>query len=160
MGLSGVVLKKKENIDIKKIINDIKLATIKAGLQFRMGKEWKKYEDGTYDYLTVNIANTFEADNQQQILLYVYGKSEDIYDSEYDWIIKEGRLNQVINIEDFSGCEKMLLEFIYEYMTLNQNDIFWDEMEWFYEYKDIQSIYNQKFDNDWCYKSPQKIDAE
>lgn len=74
-------------------------------------------EDGTYDYLIINIANTFEeADNQQQMLLYVYNSSEDDSAEEFDWILNGGNLIQVINIENFHDCEKILLDFLYEYL--------------------------------------------
>ncbi len=153
MGLSGIVLKKKDNVDIQKIIHDIKLSAINSGLQFKMGKELKMNEDGTYNYLTINIANTFEEnDNQQQMLLYVYNSSEDDYTDEFDWILNEGKLIQVINIEDFHDCEKILLDFLYEYICLNPEDIFWDELNWFYKYDDLIQIHNQSFDKEWCYK--------
>lgn len=45
-----------------------------------------------------------------------------------------------------------MLDFIYEYLCINKNDIFWDEQDWFYDYNSIKSIKDNEFDNDWCYK--------
>ena len=45
-----------------------------------------------------------------------------------------------------------MLDFIYEYLSINKNDIFWDEQDWFYTYDSIKTIKNREFDKDWCYK--------
>ena len=60
----------------------------------------------------------------------------------------------MIVIENFSDCEKILLDFLYEYFRLNPNDYFFDESNWFYTYEDIIKIRQNEFDIDWCYKNP------
>lgn len=154
MGLSGILLKRKDDIEPLKTIEDIKTAAQKADLLIIVNNIIYR-EDGIFDYTTANVANTFEEiDGEEQLLMYIYGKSENIFDTQFDFIIKNGLLNQVINIENFHDCERILLDFVYEYMKLNQNDIFWDEMKWFYSFKDIEIIHSQEFDKEWCYKKP------
>lgn len=156
MGLSGILLKRKDEINPLKLIEDIKVAAEKAGLFVKINDNCIFKDDGSFRYTTANITNTLEdVDERLELLMYVYGESESVYDKEYDWIIRNGLLNQVINIEDFDGCEKILLDFVYEYMELNPNDIFWNELKWFYKYKDIALIHKQAFDREWCYKNPE-----
>lgn len=57
-------------------------------------------------------------------------------------------------IEDISDCEKILLDFLYEYLKLNPEDYFYDEEEWYYTYEDIERIKKNVFDPAWCYKNP------
>ena len=84
--------------------------------------------------------------------MYIYS-DDDCYD-RFEWIHKGKNLIRSIIIEDFSGCQKMLLDFLYHYLTLNPYDYFWDEYEWYYSYEDIVKIKQMKFDPDWCYKNP------
>jgi len=155
MGCTGVVLQKREDIDLVKTINDIALAAKKAGLELRLNEhiEKGKYEANYYTY--ANLANKFDgSEDEQQVLMYVYSQGEDDYLEEFDWIRKDGHLIQSINIEDISGCEEIMLDFLYEYMSLNQDVLFWDEYEWAYSYSDIIKIKNSEFDKEWCYKKP------
>ena len=85
-------------------------------------------------------------------MLYLFNISDDDYDEEFDWIKPGGKLIHIINIEDFDSCEKLMLDFIFEYLCINKNDIFWDEQDWYYDYNSIKSIKANKFDDDWCYK--------
>ena len=84
----------------------------------------------------------------------IYGKSEEVYDTMFDWIKKGACLNQIISIEDFNNCEDMLLRFVYEYMKLSPNDIFYDELDWYYTKADIDKIVSNSFNKNWCYILP------
>lgn len=156
MGLSGILLKKRAFVDVKKILKDLEMAAIQVGLEFRIGIECEKNEDGSYNYLTLNIANTFEEDeSQQQMLIYVYDISSDDYIQEADRV-KQENLIEIVNIEDFHGCENILLDFLNEYLKWNQDDYFWSELDWYYTYEDIARIKRNEYDSNWCYKSPIK----
>lgn len=152
MGLAGLVLKKRENVDISCVIRDVKLAAKRAELEIRVDSEL--YESwGAGVYTTANIADTFEdRPNAQQWLMYVY--SDDVDYERFDMVQKGGKLIRIMNIENFSECEKMLLDFLYEYLKLNPEDYFWDELDWFYTYEDIVKIKQREFDPNWCYKNP------
>ena len=147
MGVSGSVLKRREDIDIEQLIDDINMAANRAGLPIIMNK--KVFSQNRFQFVTFNI---FDAEKKQDILLYLFNISDDDYDEEFDWIIPGGKLIHIINIEDFDSCEKLMLDFIYEYLRINKNDIFWDEQDWFYDYNSIKSIKSKEFDNEWCYK--------
>lgn len=154
MGLSGMILKSKENVNISKMLEDIKIAAEQANLEPRIeSKLYPSLEGGIYT--TANIADTYEdIPEAQQWLMYIYS-DDDCYD-RFDWIHKGKNLIRSIIIEDFSGCQKMLLDFLYQYLMLNPCDYFWDELEWYYSYEDIVKIKQKKFDPDWCYKNPHK----
>lgn len=62
-----------------------------------------------------------KTENTRNFLMYTYNKSESIYDNDFDWIQKNKCLNQIINIENFSECEDILLRFVYEYLKINEN---------------------------------------
>ena len=147
MGVSGSILKRREDIDIEQLIDDINMAANRAGLPIIMNK--KVFSQNRFQFVTFNI---FDAEKKQDILLYLFNISDDDYDEEFDWIIPGGKLIHIINIEDFDSCEKLMLDFIYEYLRINKNDIFWDEQDWFYDYNSIKCIKSKEFDNEWCYK--------
>ena len=139
MGLSGLILKKQEDTDLYKLVRDVKKAAEKAGLEFRirptlfdsLGKEGV--------YRIANIANTFEEiPEAQQWMMYI-NSNDDCLD-RFDWILKNGHLIRAVIIEDFDECEKMLLDFLYEYFKLNPEDYFWDELDWYYTQEDIVKI--------------------
>lgn len=50
-----------------------------------------------------------EAECQQQMLMYIYHISEDDSLQEFDWIEKGKNLIQIVNIENFQGCEKSMI---------------------------------------------------
>lgn len=157
MGLAGILLKKRELVDVQKIVNDLENSALQVGLEFRNGIDCEKNEDGSFNYLSANIANTFkEVEHQQQMLMYIYNISDDDYLQEFDWIEKGKNLIQIINIEDFQGCEKILLDLLYEYFKRNPEDYFWNELDWYYTYDDIARIKKNEFDPAWCYKNPRQ----
>ena len=146
----GIILRKKENIDIYKLIHDVKLMAEHAGLKPIIDtKLYNNIMEGGV-YTTVNIADTYEdIPGAQQLLLDLY--SHDPYIGEFDWIDKN--LMSIIWIENISGCTKILLDFLYEYFKLNPNDYFWDENDLFYTYEDVVKAKQEEFDPDWCYKN-------
>ena len=49
----------------------------------------------------------------------------------------------------------MLFDFIYEYMKLNLDDIFYDELAWHYTFEQIEEIAKRdEFDLYWAFKNP------
>ena len=59
-----------------------------------------------------------------------------------------------LNIEEIDGREKLVLDFLYEYLKLNPEDIFWNQYEWYYNYETIKEIKEKEFNSRWCYKKP------
>ena len=114
-----------------------------------MGKNIIRKIPNEFEYVTFNI---FDSDMEQDVLLYLFNISEYDYDEKFDWIAPGEKLIHIINVEDFYLCERLMLDFIYEYLPINKNDIFWDEQDWFYTYDSIKTIKNREFDKDWCYK--------
>ena len=149
MGVSGSILKRREDIDIDQLINDINLAANRAGLKITMDEKVYSKDRREFKYVTFNI---FDSNREQDVLLYLFNVSKYDYDEEFDWVAPGGKLIHIINIEDFDTCEKLMLDFIYEYLSINRKDIFWDEQDWFYNYDSIRSIKSKEFDNEWCYK--------
>lgn len=153
MGLSGIILKKKENTDIYKLISDVKKAAEEAGLEPRINSILSDSLDEEGVYTTANIANTYEdVLGAQQWLMYIYS-NDDCMD-RFDWIVMEGQLIRAIIIEDIGECEEILLDFLYEYFKLNPEDYFWNELDWYYTHDDIARIKQREFDSAWCYKNP------
>lgn len=84
--------------------------------------------------------------------MYMYSDDDSL--DRFDWVSKGGNLIRGVIIEDISGCERMLLDFLYEYLMLNPKDYFWNELDWYYTYDDIVKIRQKEFNPDWCYKKP------
>lgn len=77
MGVSGIILKKKENTDIYKLIGDIKKAAEQAGLEPRITPTLYDSLDEEGVYTTANIANTYEdIHGAQQWLMYIYSNDD------------------------------------------------------------------------------------
>lgn len=147
-----MILKRKENSDIQQLIRDVKLAAERVNLAPRIKEEFYNAVDGGV-YTTGNIANTYEdIPEAQQWLMYLY--SDDNWVERFNWIAEGAKLIRVMIIEDISDCEKILLDFLYEYLKINQEDYFYDEEEWYYTYEDIERIKKNAFDPAWCYKNP------
>lgn len=149
MGVSGCILKRKEDIDVNKSIEDIKMSAVRAGLLCEMNKKEYSKDSKIFRYVTFNI---YDKEKKHEILLYLFNVTEQETSVDFNWMIHDSNLIHIINIEDFDSSEKLVLDFIYEYLFLNRKDIFWDEQEWFYDYDSIKEIKNRQFDNEWCYK--------
>ena len=156
MGISGHILKKKEDTDINKLIKDVRDAANNAGLEPRI--ESTIYDELNIEgvYTTANIADTYDdIPGAQQWIMYLC--SNDYCLDDFEWILEGGHLIRAIIIENFSECEKMLLDFLYEYLKLNPEDYFWDEFDWYYTFEDIKKIRQNEFDRYWCYQNPNLI---
>lgn len=153
MGLSGLILKKQEDTNIYKLVQDVKEAAEKAGLESRIKPVLFDSLDGEGVYTIANVANTYEEiPDAQQWVMYLYS-NDDCLD-RFDWILKNGHLIRAVIIEDFDECERILLDFLYEYFKLNPEDYFWDELDWYYTQEDIVKLKQKEFNSDWCYKNP------
>ena len=149
---SGNILKKKEDIHANKILEEIETAVANAGLKIG-GKRIYSYVKGSF-LIICKISDTIEnmRNKQKRISLYIFHKIE--IKQDFDWIIKGGNLTYAVNIEEIDGREKLVLDFLYEYLKLNPEDIFWNQYEWYYDYETIKEIKEKEFDPEWCYKKP------
>ena len=158
MSSTGIILKKKEDVEFARLLHDIKLASDWAGLEARIDSNVHeaKYHGGVCT--TGNIANTFEdIPEAQQWLMYIYSDDSGFF--EYGDIREEEGLIRVVFIDDAPDCDRILLYFLFEYFKLNPNDYFWtDGAEWYFTYEDIKKIKQNKYDPNWCNKDPHADD--
>ena len=92
-----MILKRKENSDIQRLIRDITLAAERANLKPRIKENFYQSRDGGV-YTTGNIANTYEdIPEAQQWLMYLY--SDDDCTDRFDWIAQGAKLIRVMIIE-------------------------------------------------------------
>lgn len=156
MGVSGIILKKKEDVNIHKIICDVKKVAKQAGLDYRRRTALLESAYDDCVYTIINIADTFDdVPEAQQWVMYIYSNDDSV--ERFDWILSDGQLIRVIVIEDIEGCEKILLEFLHEYFRLNPEDLFWNEFDWYFTYNDIKRIMQKEFDVSWCYTAPNEV---
>lgn len=148
MGTPGIVLRRKDEIVFEKIWNTSVVALDKTGYIY-----YCSHDQGRR-YLTHTIGVKEDENSEKSFLMYVKGKSEDMYDCDFDWIEKGARLNKIIYIENIWDCEDMVLNFIGEYLKLNPSDIFWTGDNWYYTSTDIDRIAKREFDLNWCYRNP------
>ena len=152
MGLSGIFLKKRQEIEYPRIVEEIVSILNRIGYICYCEQDQFTFSRINFD---CSIITVLESENsEKQFLMYVHGQEDEIHGSTFDWIRKGGCLNPVINIENFHDCEDMLLRFAYEYFKKFPNDIFWDDLDWYYTKADIERIMNRPYDKDWCYKNP------
>lgn len=145
MGLSGMILRKTKELELKKTKKRVISILESLGYTCYLWNEDLKGED--YCSISVN-----ERPYERGFVMWLYGKP-DLYDQEeFKWI--DSNLNQVINIEDITDREDMILKFLHKYFKYYPNDYFNNEMEWFYTKEDIDRIYDGSDWEYWCYKKP------
>ena len=154
MGISGMLMKKKEDFNFNKLIYDIRDASKKAGIICvdTDSEKFRKDQKPGYECWTFNLRD-IEDDTDNLYLIYVYNDIYRMTDGGYSFIDEKSNYQQCIHIENFHSS-KMLFDFIYEYMKLNKEDVFWDEYKWHYRFEDIEKISKiEPFDEEWAYKN-------
>lgn len=140
-------------MEFDRLLQDIKLAAIRAGLEVRIDPNiYTSLSVGVYT--TGNIADTFEdIPKAQQWRMDIF--SDDRAFFEYGDICKEEKLIRVVLIDNAPECDRILLDFLFEYFKLNPYDYFWlDGADWHFTYEDINKIKHNKYDSNWCNKKP------
>ena len=155
MGTSGFILKKREDVNIYQMIDEVKAAAGRAGLLSPIDPEFEDYSSSRGGvYVMGNIANTFEeVPGAEDMPIYIFSDGVD----EHDWIVGGGRLINVLIFDFTSGCKRVLLDFLYEYFRSNSEDYFWlegYEHRWYYTADDIARIKQREFHPDWCCWDP------
>ena len=160
MSSTGVILKKKEDVEFNRLLHDIKLAADRAGLEARIDSDINEDEYDGGVYTTGNIADTYEdIPGAQQWLMYIYSDDEAFF--EYGDIREEEGLIRVVFIDNAPDCDRILLDFLFEYFKLNPNDYFWlDGAKWHFTYEDIRKLKQNKYDPNWCNKDPHVDDIK
>jgi len=157
MSTSGFILKKKKYIDTEKTINDIKKIASKLNLSFELcGKKYDK--NNNFMNADFSIYNALvEGEGFIFYLSSLCDKASICVDEEYDWIEKGGCLADFLMIEAFDGREKLLLDFLYEYFKLdNEEDYFCSEWyKWYFDFETIKKLKEAPFDKDWPYHRPE-----
>lgn len=158
MASSGFIMKNWENVEFNKLIYDIKMAADKANLEARIDQNVYENDFDGGVYTMGNIADTYEdIPEAQQWHMYIYSNDRDLH--RFEHVVKKENMIRVIFIECVSDCEKILLDFLFEYFKLNPKDYFLvEEYEWYYTYVDIKKVKQNDFDPLWCYKDPHAND--
>ncbi|MDE5557907.1 MAG: hypothetical protein K2J32_09520 [Ruminococcus sp.] len=142
MGLTGSILRKSKLLSFKetKIIS----AEILRSLNYRLTL---LHEDTRYCSISVN-----KKDDDIGFVMYIYGKVREA--DEYNFSYIASNITRVIDIEDISECEDMILMFLKEYFKYYPNDYFDNELDWYYTKKDIDEAFKNKNFKEWCYEPP------
>lgn len=146
MGLGGLILKKKDEINLNET-KDL-MVSILEKLNYFYDMSERKHEGETYYICGVNEYPFSE----KGFVMYLEDGQNPFDQGLFDFI--ECNLGKAVFIEDVSGSEDMILKILYEYFKVNANDYFFDEMDWFYTKKEIDKIYHSNDWQDWLYKNP------
>lgn len=151
MGSAGFILREKGKNVFEETLENVKISLKRAGYIYLYEYQKGNCKGIEYECHTISVRENDTSENG--FLMYIYGPDDD--DSEeFDWIRKGICLNDVVFIENFSDCEEMLLNFVDEYLKICPEDIFWNELDWFYTYEDIVKIKQKEFNPYWCYENP------
>ena len=144
MGLTGSILRKSEILSFK----ETKTITIEIleSLKYRV-EILDEYiiED---DYCTISV----NKNDSIGFVMYIYGEVSEA--DEYNFSYIDSCITSVIDIEDISECEEMILRFLKEYFKYFPNDYFDDALDWYYTKKDIDEAFKNGDFHEWCYKPP------
>lgn len=86
--------------------------------------------------------------------MYIYRK-ENLAD-EHNFSHISSDLTRVIDIEDISEVEDMVLNFLKEYFKYYPNDYFDNEHDWYYTKADIDTAFKSNNYYKWCYETTNK----
>ena len=152
---SGNILKKREDINMDKIVQDMETAAANANLKIIFIEKTYSYTDKEAFCMKFKISDTMEnmKNKQKRIIVYILSKAE-TNEQYFDWISEGAKLTYIINMEDIYEREKLVLDFLYEYLKLNPEDIFWNQCDWYYNYETIKEIKEKEFEKKWCYREP------
>ena len=144
MGLTGSILRKSEMLSFKETK---KIAVeILESLNYRI-MLWNQDMKGE-NYCTISA----NKDDDIGFVMYIYGEVSEA--DEYNFSYIDSCITSVIDIEDISECEEMILRFLKEYFKYFPNDYFDDALDWYYTKKDIDEAFKNGDFHEWCYKPP------
>ena len=144
MGLTGSILRKSEMLSFKETK---KIAVeILESLNYRI-MLWNQDMKGE-NYCTISA----NKDDDIGFVMYIYGEVSEA--DEYNFSYIDSCITSVIDIEDISECEEMILRFLKEYFKYFPNDYFDDDLDWYYTKKDIDEAFKNGNFHEWCYKPP------
>lgn len=156
----GYIWKNKRNLNTEKIVSDVQLIAERSGNveiieeTFLSGKDYIC----TYGGVTSTYADALQ-EKHLMITIYTFSNLNDLEAETWEAersLPTGSNMSNVIFIEEVSGCEPLLLNFLYEYLKLNPEDIFFaGQYKWYFTYEDIKRIIKrQRVDNSWYYKNP------
>ncbi|MDQ6419787.1 hypothetical protein RB620_10125 [Paenibacillus sp. LHD-117] len=164
MGTTAVILTKKVTYSHEKLLNDISVATNHAGINMHIDNYQHLTLEGDFSYRTLNISTdkVLSEDSSHSLLMYVHSNSNPSIDFYYynDLDLdNELSLVQVGHIEEIFGVQHLLLDFVYEYLKVNQNDYLWiTDYDWVYGCEEISKLkMMSSYDANWCYKNPKEM---
>ncbi|ETT63818.1 hypothetical protein C173_22002 [Paenibacillus sp. FSL R7-277] len=163
MGTSAVILTLKEEYSPEKLLSDTIVSVFHANatLYFHNNKNYS--DNGEFSYTTLNINNNSFAEKSEQSFIFsvhaINSPSIDFYYHEDLKLDSNLSLCQVGHIEDIYGVQKLIFNFIYEYLRLNPDNYFWvTDYDWVYSWGDMKKMKSLPYDPDWCYIDPRLID--
>ena len=115
-----MILQKRDDVSLYKAIKDIRHVIEHTDLKLMFINENDISKTEEIYSTTLNVANKFDGtDGEQQLVITVFDQGEDDDIEEFDFICKGKGLICSLYIDDLSGCEEVLLDFLYEYMKIN-----------------------------------------
>ena len=146
MGLGGIILRKKDKMNLEETKKLMSSILDKLGYYYGMSEKNKRGRK----FYTCGVSEYQGA--EKGFVIYLYGESNPPDRTYEEWI--DSDLGKVLHIEDISGSEDMILKILYEYFKVHPNDYFFDDLDWYYTKKEIDIIYNSDDWEDWPYKNP------
>ena len=110
--------------------------------------DWDEVSKGKH-YNSISVGKRESSIDDESLIIYIYNTFDPKESIQFNWIGE--KLNLIILIENISECEDMVLEILFEYLKFHPDDIFYNEMEWYYTKRDIDEIYLKPSKKDWCY---------
>ncbi|MBQ8942030.1 MAG: hypothetical protein IJ062_09335 [Firmicutes bacterium] len=152
MGLSGLILRKYEKLEVettkKTLLNILDLCGCKYTSEFHT----YSIRNRLYNYYFISVSPQIHNKN---FVMYLYGDVVPEYNrNNFEFI--ESDLVKVVSIEDIYGCEEILLKILHEYFKFYPDDFFYNELEWYYDKNIISKIIASSDQKNWCYIKPYK----
>ncbi len=146
MGLGGIILRKKDKMNLEETKKLMGAIFEKKGYFYGM----TEHKNSDRKYYTCGVSEY--QGSEKGFVMYLKGEHDPFDEGKFDFI--ECDLGKVLHIEDISDSEDMLLRILYEYFKVHPNDYFFDDLDWYYTKKEIDRIYNSDDWEDWPYKNP------
>jgi len=159
MDTSAVILTQKGKYSPEKLLSDTIVSAFHADASLYFHNDKNFLDTGEFSSTTLNINNnSFAEKSGQSFILTVHAINNPSIEFYYYEDLKLNfnlSLCQVGHIEDIYSVQKLVYNFIYDYLRLNPDDYFWvTDFNWVYNWEDMKRLKTLPYDPDWCYKDP------
>lgn len=164
MSTAAFFFVEKQNYSFDRFLGSLVVAAFRANVRIWISR-YKKYDkEGDMRYFDINIC--YRPQHDSQMLMYVNSEkhAKQSLDSCASTLERHIRSKSHLEyyeagyIEDISGLfetrERLLFDFVYEYLRLNPHDLLWVDDDLVFGLEELERLRRRPYCRTWCYQDP------